>query len=160
MAPDIYTVIFLLDATPPTKLLLLKRAATKAFAPNWHTGVGGKVEAGEKIIDSAYRELAEETGLSHVHLHPLATCIIENYVTLAYFWGLYKGAPPACDEGDLFWVMIEDLFNYNIIPTTHTVLQEWQHRGFSADVQWRMHLCQIGETNGVKQVEVITMTIV
>ena len=126
MQTDTYTVIFLLDATPPTKLLLLKRASTKAFAPNWHTGVGGKVEEGETVITSAYRELAEETGLSDIQLNPLATCTIEDYDTLAYFWGLYEGDAPACDEGDLFWVQIDDLFNYNIIPTTHTVLREWQ----------------------------------
>ncbi len=39
-----WNVIFLVDGDPPTKVVLLKRAEDKTFAPNKYTGIGGKVD--------------------------------------------------------------------------------------------------------------------
>src|SRR5579859_5143182 len=78
------------------KLLLMRRAAWKAFAPGRWTGIGGKVESHElgDVVAAARRELFEETDLtpaelsdltfrrSLTFLHPL-----EGLVCLLYFTG-------------------------------------------------------------------------
>lgn len=55
----LYTVIFLYKQS---EFLLLQRSPEKQFAPNRWTGVGGKVERGERgdLGASALRELKEE----------------------------------------------------------------------------------------------------
>lgn len=45
------------------KVLLVKRAETKAVDPGVYSGIGGKVEPGESVYDSLVREIEEETGL-------------------------------------------------------------------------------------------------
>jgi 8-oxo-dGTP diphosphatase len=45
------------------RLLLLRRAGT-GYRDGWYVLPGGHLRAGERIVDCAARELAEETGLS------------------------------------------------------------------------------------------------
>lgn len=50
--------------SPGGKILLQKRAATKASFPGfWDTSVGGHVGAGESYPDTALRECSEELGI-------------------------------------------------------------------------------------------------
>ena len=79
------TTIFLGDRVPPTRLLLLKRSASKILAPHRYTGVGGKVEPGEDHKTGALRELAEETGLN-VTLHEFGRVILNKRRILYFFW--------------------------------------------------------------------------
>lgn len=126
-----FNVIFLLDTLPPKRILLLKRAPEKAFAPNWYTGVGGKVEIGETFDESALRELEEETGLSDTALYKFACAYVGGDTVLHYYYGFYDGDAPHCPEGILGWVAEKDLLKKAIIPSTAAILEIWQSRNYT-----------------------------
>ncbi len=126
---DVRTVVILFHAG---RLLLLKRAAWKKFAPNRWTGLGGKVEQGElsDLKTAALRELFEETDLSpdevsNVRLrrtlffhHPA-----EGLVCLLYFAGEARTIRiPSCNEGNLQWVAPDDVAALDVIENTARVL--------------------------------------
>lgn len=50
------------------KVLLIRGAPDKKIWPNKYNGVGGHVESNESVLESAYRELYEETGLTRDQL--------------------------------------------------------------------------------------------
>ena len=55
------TLVLLLNRNPPTEVLLgFKKVG---FGQGKYTGIGGKVESDESVLDTAIRELAEETGV-------------------------------------------------------------------------------------------------
>ncbi len=125
-----FNVIFLLDSNPATKIVMLKRAPTKKFAPNLYTGIGGKIEAGETVIESAYRELKEETGLEGITLKQFTSYRVNNQTVLYYFWGIYpKVQLPDCNEGSLEWVEVDKILTKEIIPTTMKVCKQWLKDG-------------------------------
>lgn len=125
------------------RLLLLKRAAWKKFAPNRWTGVGGKVEPHElgDLEAAARRELFEETDLDPDEVldlrlrrtltfdHPA-----EGLVCLLYFSGAARSdRTPACNEGSLHWVEPNDLDRLDLIENTGRVLplliDDWRRGG-------------------------------
>ena len=126
---DIRTVVILFHAG---RLLLLKRAAWKTFAPNRWTGLGGKVEPNElsDLLSAARRELFEETDLSPDEVSNL--CLrrtlffhhpIEGLVCLLYFTGEARtNRVPACSEGTVHWVSPDDLAVLDVIENTARVL--------------------------------------
>lgn len=60
---DFHRVTYILVFNKSGNLLVQKRAADKAFCPNFYgITTGGVVEKGESYIDSAHRELQEELG--------------------------------------------------------------------------------------------------
>ena len=135
-----WNVIFLIDQLSPTRVVLLKRGEDRAFAPGLYTGIGGKVEPGETVLASAYRELAEETGLQQIELTEFARCFV-NDVGLFYFFGLYdKDTLPFSDEGTLEWVDCERLTTKHIISSTLEIVKEWQSRAFSTEQRWTLYL--------------------
>lgn len=128
-----WNVIFLIDQIPPTKIVFLKRGPNRTFAPNMYTGIGGKVENGETLLESAYRELEEESGITNVKLEQFAKVVIDNQDELIYFLGIFPYTPnlPNSNEGTLEWVAVKNIFQKNIIPTTREVLKQWQKQNFS-----------------------------
>jgi 8-oxo-dGTP pyrophosphatase MutT (NUDIX family) len=61
--PDLVACwLFRLDANGRPEILLIRRAAGRMYAGLWQC-VTGKLEAGERIVDAALREVVEETGL-------------------------------------------------------------------------------------------------
>jgi 8-oxo-dGTP pyrophosphatase MutT (NUDIX family) len=152
-----WNVTFLLDSLPPQKLAVLQRAPFKKFAPGLYTGIGGKVEQGEDILASAYRELEEETGIvpDQVELHEFACANIDERYFLHYFWGVYPHAIlPVSEDGTLTWVSFENLLNLPLISTTWTVCSIWRERGYCLDKQFVVQLHEIRQENGVRIVEV------
>jgi 8-oxo-dGTP pyrophosphatase MutT (NUDIX family) len=66
--PDLVDVwIFRVDVARGLEILLLRRAPERILAGLWQ-GVSGGLEAGERIVDGAMRELVEETGIGPGHL--------------------------------------------------------------------------------------------
>lgn len=148
-----WNVIFLLDQKPsPSKIVMLKRSATKKFAPGMYTGIGGKVEPNETLLKSAYRELAEETGLTSINLQQFAKVIIDESEELVYFWGIYTPTNlPKSNEGTLEWVPLSMVLDKDIIPTTKKMLQKWQSQDF--DLQpFELHVKTVSSKNGIKKV--------
>jgi 8-oxo-dGTP diphosphatase len=150
-----WNVIFLTDQNPPTKVVLLKRSPDKKFAPNYYTGVGGKVEKGETILESAYRELQEETGLTGIELTQFAKAVIDNTYFLYYFRGTYsKMSLPHSDDGELEWVNTPNLLQKEIIPTTLEVIHYWSKRNFAIQ-PFTISMKEIANNNGVSIVKVL-----
>ena len=125
-----YTTIFLADKTKPARFFLLKRAATKRFAPNLYTGFGGKVEEGETRKQGAYRELEEETGLTNIKLTEFGRLIINQQKILYQFFGVYVGEPLSCNEGLVETVETDKLFFLPLIPTAKLFLEAWEQRNW------------------------------
>jgi 8-oxo-dGTP diphosphatase len=129
IAAKVYSVIFLFHAG---KLLLLRRADWKAFAPGRWTGIGGRVEPFElgDLASSARRELFEETDLGAAEV---STLILrrtltfyrsdEGLVTLVYFTGdAVSDRVPTCTEGTLAWKEPSELDRLDVIENTAKVL--------------------------------------
>lgn len=157
--PEAYTVTFLTDRDPITRLVLLKRAASKKFAPNRLTGIGGKVEAGESLLAAAHRELTEETGLRHVRLVEFARCVINGHRLLSYSHGrLTDDRLPACNEGSLHWTAVESLQGLDILANTKLILAQWHERQFRLDQPWTTFLERAGDIvdGPIKKIEVVS----
>lgn len=79
---------------------------------------GGHLEDGESIVDSAVREIKEETGLD---VRNLKSCGVihwsnnktyDRYIVFLFKTGDYSGElMPECDEGRNFWITIDEFRN-------------------------------------------------
>jgi 8-oxo-dGTP pyrophosphatase MutT (NUDIX family) len=145
-----WNVVFLLDRILPARVLLLKRSADKHFAPNLYTGIGGKLEPGETPLESAVRELAEETGLLDLSLTEFARVKIQPDYWLYYFYGIFRGEIPPTQDGILEWVETSQIFDREIIPTTRRMLEEWGRRGFRLDRPFTVVLAEAEPVNGIR----------
>ena len=86
----------------------------RAKSPEGITFPGGHVEPGESIVDSAVREVKEETGLDVKYPK---ICGIKwwevsknkRYVVLLFKTNEYCGALQSSDEGKVFWAKLDEL---------------------------------------------------
>ena len=165
-----YTVIFLVDRFPARNILLLKRASSKPFAPNYYTGIGGKVGdmpqfRNETILEGAYRELEEETletiTQNDIHLTEFARFRYQNGISLFYFAGVYTQFPltPAfsANDGELEWVNHSDILHYKIIPTTKLICEVWAQNDFQR-APFTIFGKEVGMKDSVRIVEKLRIT--
>jgi len=136
-----YMNIHFLDGVPPTQTLILKRAPTKKFAPNFYTGIGGGVEEGESLEAATRRELFEETGLKRNDLIQFGILNVNRKKMIHYFSGILETTQEiTSDDGALQWVGLAELFKRKIIPSTELMLREWQRRDFALDRPFTMYI--------------------
>ena len=70
--------LYRLDGDGKLEILLIRRAPDRMYPGLWQC-VTGKLEAGERIVDGALREVAEETGLGGADLEDLMDTDIVNW---------------------------------------------------------------------------------
>ncbi|MDO8429052.1 MAG: NUDIX domain-containing protein [Candidatus Daviesbacteria bacterium] len=134
-----WTALFLIDQNPPTEVVVLKRSPDKKFAPNKYTGIGGTVEDGETPLDCQLRELKEETGLSGIAVTEFARAIIDDVWHVHYYWGIFNGDLPECNEGFLQRVSTNVLPNLDFTETSKGLIKQWHKRGFQTNSTWTMY---------------------
>jgi 8-oxo-dGTP diphosphatase len=109
------------------EVLLLRGAADKKIWAGQYNGVGGHVEAGEDVLESAERELAEETGITGVALRLVGQVMVEvdaqRGIALFIFKGTYDGeALSGSEEGSLAWVDLADLDELPVVEDLRILL--------------------------------------
>lgn len=113
-----------------TNMIMIENSATGEILvedrqnANWAgvTFPGGHIEASETIVESAIREVYEETGLEitqpklmGIKEWPLADGA--RYIVFLFKTNQYTGKIKASKEGDIFWTTRENLGNY-VLPHT------------------------------------------
>lgn len=107
------------------KILIVRRSTDDAWMPNHYGFPGGKIEAGESIVDALSRECKEETNLI---IKP------ENFKFLAkvsnklghkfYLVTQFEGDVSLNDEHDDFkWINPKELSNFITVPDLVTVIE-------------------------------------
>ena len=97
-------------------LLLYRNKKKHDINHNKWIGVGGHVEDGETIDECAIREVKEETGLD-VHSLSCAGEVLfvdENLRMMMYIYEIadFSGELIECNEGELKWIPIKDIYDY------------------------------------------------
>lgn len=96
-------------------LLYRNKKKNDINAGKW-IGIGGHVEEGETINQCAIRETKEETGLDVHSLNCAGEVLfIDNDLQMMmYIYEIedFSGEIKECNEGDLKWIPIKDIYDY------------------------------------------------
>ena len=97
-------------------LLLFRNKKENDYNEGKWIGVGGRIEKGETKDEAAIRETKEETGLN---IHSLKCSgevlfVNDDYQEMMYVYEIedFDGDEITCDEGDLKWIPIKEIYNY------------------------------------------------
>ncbi len=118
------TLIFI---TRRDQVLLIKGAAHKRLWANLYNGIGGHIERGESVRDSAIREVNEETGLIVQDLQFCGTINVDvtekTGVCIFIFKGeCSDGEPLPSQEGLLEWVNFEEIHRLPLVEDLYVLL--------------------------------------
>ena len=96
-------------------LLLRNKKKNDINAGKW-IGVGGHLEKGETIDECAIREVKEETGYDVRSLKCAGEVLFIDETTkmMMYIYEItdFSGEMIECNEGDLQWIPIKDIYDY------------------------------------------------
>ncbi len=114
------------------KFLLIRRSASKRYAPGIVHPVGGKVNQDENPYEAAKREALEETGLSVRDLRLEAVLLdIKPVLDEPYNWLVYhfsgepdSGSMHETDEGELVWLTREELLKQSLHPSIQPIIDK------------------------------------
>lgn len=111
-------LIFIFD--DQERVMLIKGPPQKRLWSGLFNAVGGHIERGEDILESAYRELEEETSITDVLLRFCGQITIDVNeragVGIFLFRGTYLGkGVEASSEGNLFWKSVNNLRNDELV---------------------------------------------
>lgn len=92
---------------------------------------GGKVEKGESFVESAIREVKEETGLEVSSLQlcgvkQFQTELDERYIVFLYKTDVYKGTLVSSDEGEVKWIPLNQLKKADTVEDFDQLLEVFQ----------------------------------
>lgn len=78
---------------------------------------GGHVEPGESFVESAVREVWEETGLTvrNLQLCGLKQWTMEDggrYIVIFFKTNCFEGKIRSSEEGEVFWIPLKDIGSY------------------------------------------------
>lgn len=124
------TLIFIFNSDD--EVLLLKGAENKKIWAGKYNGLGGHIEAGEDVLTSAKRELAEEAGITAIDLYccGVVMCDVEDRhgIAIILFRGEYDGEPlVTSEEGHLHWIGLTALHQYPVVDDLPSLLPKvWQ----------------------------------
>ncbi|MCA9383831.1 NUDIX hydrolase [Candidatus Dojkabacteria bacterium] len=165
-----FNATFLIDADTPTRIAILKRSQNKAYAAGFCTGIGGGIGdipglENETIVESAYRELEEETmgeiTEENIQVYEFARCKYNSGVIIHYLWGIYNlDNLPQIDpeDGELVAYPIDEIFNGNeFIPSAKAILEEWIKRRLTTEAQYTIEVEETGEDRSVKTINVVNL---
>ena len=97
-------------------LLLFRNKKKNDINEGKWIGVGGHVEKGETIDGCAIREVKEETGYDVRSLKCAGEVLFidENLKMMMYIYEItdFSGTMIECNEGDLKWIPIKDIYDY------------------------------------------------
>lgn len=108
-------------------VLLMKRAPHKRVFPNRYNGLGGHIERDEDPLNSARREILEETGLTVYRMQLGAVYNIDaggsSGIILFVFAGYTQQRDTiANDEGSLHWVSVDQLETLDLVDDIPEIL--------------------------------------
>jgi len=128
-----------------TDMLMLKRGADRKLAPGLWTGVGGHIEP-EEMNDperACIREILEETGITSNELIDLTLKYQlirikgdEIRVQYVYFGKTFKKQLITNDEGELYWIDIENLLALELPWSIRAMLTHYLDTGSTSDIQY------------------------
>lgn len=118
------TLCFVLNGSD---VLLMKRAAYKRVFPNQYNGVGGHIERDEDPLNSARREILEETGLSVRNIQLRAVYNIDAKAATGIVLFVFTAESQsrnviANDEGTLHWIPQTDVSKYDLVEDLPIIL--------------------------------------
>ena len=112
------------------QVLLLRGAHDRPIWPGRYNGVGGHVEAGEGLMESARRETFEETGLA-VHniclaglLHVTERLTRRGVLVFVFTAETAETAVRASSEGELCWVGVSEAAKLDLVPDLVHILSQ------------------------------------
>ena len=118
-----------------TRVLVQDRAD-----PEWPgvTFPGGHVEKGESFADAVIREVFEETGL---RISVPQLCGIKDwsnddgtrYMVLLYKTNQFHGSLTASDEGEVYWVEMDEMSKMRLASGMDKMLQVFMNDNISED---------------------------
>ncbi len=139
-------------------ILLMKRAPHKRIFPNRYNGVGGHIERDEDPLNSARREIKEETGLD---VRDLKLCAVYNIdageatgiVLFVFTAHSDQREVTANAEGTLHWIARDHLHELDLVEDLPVLLPcilamqptdapQFVHVSYDADDQIQMRFAE------------------
>lgn len=139
LRPDLVACwVYRLGATGRPEILLIRRAATSSYAGLWQC-VTGRLEAGERIVAGALREVEEETGLGAADIEAYFETDIVNWfheqsadalVSEAVFATRVRSDAPIAlsdEHDDQRWLTPAEAHDLVVWPAYHRAIEqvEW-----------------------------------
>ena len=124
------------------KVLLMKRGLHKELGPGLWAGVGGHLDLEDienpraiDLIETCYREVQEETGISRADIFKLQLKYIavrkdSNEIRLHYHYlgEVEKEIPmPECSEGEFYWIDKSELLDLPMSTSVKEAIRHWVH---------------------------------